>query len=121
MPADYVIDTQRRTVFSSATGISNTAEIMEHQRKLLADPAFVPDFNQLFDLRDLQSHTATTSDLQLMAQQEVFGPGSRRAIVVSKDVHYGMARMFEMMRQGPEKIAVFRDIDEARRWLGLEE
>jgi hypothetical protein len=120
MPTDYVIDPERRVVFSTTTGASNAAEFMDHQARLRSDPAFAPDFNQLFDLRELEEHAATTTDLQMMAQHSAFGAGSRRAVVVSKDVHYGMARMFDMMRHGQGEIMIFRDIAEARKWLGLE-
>jgi hypothetical protein len=120
MATDQTIDVARRTVFTTIHGATSAAEMLALQRRLLADPAFKPDFNQLVDARDAESNNSCTNDLHAMAQQNVFGAGSRRGIVVSKDVHYGMARMFEMMRDGQDEIMVFRDIDEARRWLGLD-
>ncbi|HET7535685.1 MAG TPA: hypothetical protein VFJ90_04475 [Candidatus Didemnitutus sp.] len=120
MPTDYVIDVPRRVIFSTTTGNSSLQEIKEHHTRLMQDPSFAPSFNQLLDLRQLEGHNATTADLMALAERNVFGAGSRRAIVVSQDVHYGLARMFEMMRQGEEEIMVFRDIAEARQWLGLE-
>lgn len=120
MPVRYRIDVPQRVVFSTITGNTNFAEMMEHQKSLSTDPAFSPTLNQLVDARAAESYSSTTTDLQLLAEQNIFGEGSRRAIVVSKDVHYGMARMFEMMRQGDDEIMVFRDLDQAREWLGLE-
>ncbi len=42
-------------------------------------------------------------------------------MVAEKDVSFGMARMYEMLREAePDQIKVFRDMAEARRWLGLD-
>jgi len=48
----------------------------------------------------------------------LFSPESRRALVVPSDLGFGMARVFEQ-RSGERRrdIRVFREIDEARRWL----
>ncbi len=51
----------------------------------------------------------------------LFDEKSRRAIVADKDITFGMARMYEVFREdAPEEIKLFRDIAEARRWLGLD-
>ena len=120
MATDYTIDPQRRIVFSTTHGVGSAREFMAHQQQLRDDPLFAPDFHQLYDLRNLENHDATTTDLQRLAAQSAFGAGSRRAFVVSKDVHFGMVRMFELMREGGDHIMVFRDMAEARRWLGLD-
>ena len=44
----------------------------------------------------------------------------KTAFVADSDVIYGLSRMFEMLRHdSPEEIRVFRNIDEAKRWLGI--
>jgi hypothetical protein len=50
-------------------------------------------------------------------------PGGKTAGVFSGDAGYGLGRMFEMLQelQGSDvERRSFRDMDEARRWLGLE-
>ncbi len=43
------------------------------------------------------------------------------ALHVSKDVIYGMARMFQILTDDrPATSEVFKDMAEARKWLGLE-
>ena len=42
------------------------------------------------------------------------------AIIAPRDLLFGMARMYEILRDGsPVEVRVFRDRDEARSWLGL--
>lgn len=48
------------------------------------------------------------------------GPGTRVAVVVSADLHFGLARMFQMLRAGsPVEYGVFRSGAEGERWLGV--
>ncbi len=52
---------------------------------------------------------------------EVLGPclGSRWAVVADKEVMFGMARMYAIIRdRAPFEIRVFREIDAARDWFG---
>ena len=45
----------------------------------------------------------------------------RKAIVALSPVAYGMARMYQTMMDGsPVEVEVFRDLQEARRWLGVQ-
>jgi hypothetical protein len=45
---------------------------------------------------------------------------SRVAIVAASDVQYGLARMYQAFRsESPLDLRVFREMDEARAWLGL--
>ena len=47
--------------------------------------------------------------------------GGKSAFVFSKDVEFGLGRMFEALSEGKEGMPVeyrsFRDINEAREWL----
>lgn len=45
----------------------------------------------------------------------------RLALVLSKDLAFGMARMYQMLTESTTKnVGVFRDIDEANVWLQSE-
>jgi tetrahydromethanopterin S-methyltransferase subunit E len=45
---------------------------------------------------------------------------SRVAMVATTDVHYGLSRMYQAFRSdSPLDLRVFRDMREARTWLGL--
>jgi len=59
------------------------------------------------------------SDIRRIAQRTIFSAQSRRAIIVSSDVVYGSARMYEILREsaGQYGIRVFRNLDEALDWI----
>jgi hypothetical protein len=54
-----------------------------------------------------------------LAQRSIFSPQSRRAIIMTSDAAYGLARMFEILREaaGEHGIRVFRNLDEALDWI----
>ena len=42
--------------------------------------------------------------------------------MVAGDLQYGMARMTQILAErNPAELQIFRDLDEAYRWLGLED
>ena len=121
MAWSYQIDPERGIVFSVFDGTTTDADVSAHQKALSADPAFEPGFSQLLDFRGVTSVRLTAAGVRAVAEAKNFGAGSRRAIVVASNVAYGMARMFEILRDPePDTVEVFRDLAEARRWLGLD-
>ncbi|MCP4641187.1 MAG: STAS/SEC14 domain-containing protein [bacterium] len=84
-----------------------------------------PTLHVLWDLRH-----ATTANLTL---QHVWGlvrtamtqgkarRGGRTAVVASGPVEYGLSRMFQALTEvelAPFKVRVFKDLEDALRWLG---
>ena len=62
----------------------------------------------------------SSAAVRTAAQSTLFGRGARKAIVVGDGVAYGMARLFQSLRESaPDEVALFHDPAEARRWLGL--
>jgi len=58
--------------------------------------------------------------LREMASLNPYGDGSRRAVVVTSDVLFGMARMYQILRDEPtDELEIFRTLDDAIRWLGI--
>ena len=58
----------------------------------------------------------------MFAADSPFVPEARRAVVVSTDVAFGLARMFGTYREtisSKDQIRIFRDIRDAEQWLGL--
>lgn len=120
MPADYRIDIPNNLVFSFGTGLLTIDDLIGHQRRLRSDPAFKPTLNQLTDFCSVSELNVTADGIRQMSEASFFAPTSRRAIVVDRDVLYGLARMYEILRdRGPEQISVFRSYPEALAWLGL--
>jgi hypothetical protein len=121
VPASYRIDKARGIVLTRYEGRLSDHDVLGLQRRLAADPEFVPALRQLIDMREIEELEITSEGIQRLAQGNPFGTGSRRAGVASKDDVYGVARMFEMMRQEKgDELRIFRSLDDALDWLGLE-
>jgi hypothetical protein len=119
MPARYKIDKERRLVMSTAFGVVTMADGLAHQEKLRKDPDFDPSFSQLMDYTHVVKFEITAEDVRALAQQSVFSPDSRRAMLVRGDLAFGLARMFEALREdfGEQGIRVFRNLDDALDWI----
>lgn len=118
MPALYQIDKVRQLVISTASGFLTAADILAHQRQLLADPDFDPTCSQIVDCTAVTGIDLSPDDIRAVTAAAIFSAHSRRAVVVGTDEQFGFARMFKMMReaQGEYGIRVFRDRAEALRW-----
>lgn len=119
MPAFYKVDQERRLVMSTGSGVLTMADLLAHQEKLLVDPDFSPDFSQFWDLTHVTEVELTTEELRRLAARSIFSPESRRAILVSNDLVFGLSRMFEIFREtlGENGIHVFRNLDNALDWV----
>ena len=119
MPAFYKIDKERRLVMTTIYGVVTLADGLAQQEKLCNDPDFDPSFSQLMDYTHAVKFDFSTEDVRTFAQHSVFSPNSRRAILVSGDLAFGLARMFEVLREsfGEKGIRVFRNLEEALDWV----
>ena len=120
MGATYRIDLALRMVFSTANEVLTDEDLLDHQARLRSDPDFDSSFSQLIDCTQVTELRVSSSGVRRVAKTKLFDATSRRAIVADQNQVFGMARMFELMNGGPEEIRVFRDMKEARRWLGLD-
>ena len=85
-----------------------------------ADPDFDPTFALIADFRAASLSEVTAFDIRRLAEEAPFGPDSPRALVVSDDANYGLARMFGAYselaeRKGP--VEAFRDLETAWTWV----
>jgi hypothetical protein len=119
MPAFYKIDKERKLVISTGSGVFTLADALAHQEKLRKDSDFDPSFSQLLDFTHVTKVELDAKDVRRLAQTFVFAGDSRRAILVTSDVAFGFARMFEMLRDtlGEKGIRVFRNLDDALDWV----
>jgi hypothetical protein len=121
MPADFIIDLERGVVFTKAVGDLVPADMWGHRERLLAHPDFRPELNQLMDLRDCSPTLLTAEQLLQLARPRVYSVASRRALLVSSDLQYGLSRMFETYceLEGETFTRVFRSEQEALDFLGI--
>ena len=109
MPFYYKIDKESRLVMSTASSVLTVADSLAHQDELLKDPDFDP-FSQLMDLTHVTKLEHTSEDVRRVAQRSVFSPNSRRAILVTADVAFGVARAYQQ-RPAPKMKSL--------QWLGV--
>ena len=119
MPCSYTILPESRFVYTRGWGVVTDAMILAQARALKSDPRFKPSFAQLYDLREA-TLAFTSAGMREVALISPFGVGARRAFVSgSSDSLFGMVRMYEALREHvPDEVIVFRDVQEALRWLG---
>jgi hypothetical protein len=84
---------------------------------------FDPDGDVLWDVREADLSSFSSSDVRQVAdfvEQHWGGSGSSRAaLVVSGDLDFGLARMYEQLLESRRsgEVRVFRDLDDAVDWL----
>ena len=122
MPASYEIDAEQKLVLSRIWGAPTEDEILDHGKRLRADPHFRPDFRQLLDMSELTEIRISTERVRQASRDQFFSPGVRRALVARDDVAFGMARMYAMASESQgQTIEVFRELGAAKAWLGVNE
>jgi hypothetical protein len=123
VPWSFTIDVERHVVYSRGWGDLTDEALLDHQGRLALDPGFQANFSQLIDFTGVTSVAAvTTGGVRAVAQRHLYGSDARRAIVAPDSAVFGLARMFETVRDllgAKEQIRVFRNLEEARAWLGL--
>lgn len=120
MPGAYTIDLPRSLVLSRGWGVLTDRELLAHVRALTTDSRFAPHFRQLADLRDVMEVKFTASTIREMVRLNPFGAGARRALVVTSDELFGMARMYQLLTdESPDELQIFRKMDDALQWLGI--
>lgn len=118
MPASYRIDPAWGRIFSTLQGVVTDQELVLLQRNLLADTEFKPTYSQLADCTGITRFDVSSQTIRSLALPNMFAKGIRLAIVAKSEIVFGMARMFQLLRDGiAEEIRVFRDLAQASHWL----
>ena len=94
-----------------------------HQDRLLADPDFDANFDQLIDMTSVTTIDISGDEARILAHRRIVSPKSRRAFVATKPDIFGLGRMMEIYHEdvGHAEVEVFYSMDEALKWLGREE
>jgi hypothetical protein len=118
-------DAERNVLFVSFEGLISDEDLVKYAQRIATSPAIPPGHGELVDLRrvevgEVHSHTLRRI-AELFAGADRTPERSRVAIVASDDVAYGLSRMYQAFRsESPLDLRVFRAMNEARAWLGLE-
>jgi len=105
------------------TGGANVDILKGLVKHVLDHPAWHEDIPTLVDLRGFSASGLTSDDIFQLADlfksiNTQLGSGNT-ALVVSNELDFGLARMWQMMTEEHVKmeIDVFKDIEEAKEWL----
>ena len=124
MPVRSVVHKKMRLVVTIEEGRVTFADMRSNQDRLLSDPDFDPEFNQLSDATLATDSDLSANNTRILFNRRVFSTTARRAVIAPSAFAYGMARMLEtyveLSRNGP-LVAVFRDRASALQWLGVSE
>jgi hypothetical protein len=118
MPVTFHIDPVRRRIFSTLEGVVTDKDLVQFQQNLLADANFDPSHSHLADCSGITRFDVSSQTVRSLALPTLYAQGARLAIVAKLEIVFGMARMFQMLREGiAEEVRVFRDLDQACQWL----
>lgn len=113
------VNTVDRIVVLSVSGEIGDQDLLNLAMEVENAPDVEPDFSLLVDLRGADGRNVTSAGVRALAKRPfALSPASRRGIVVPSELGYGMARMYEALRDAQGgAIRVFRDYEEAERWV----
>jgi hypothetical protein len=122
----YRIDPALGCVFTTLEGTLSDEDILGYVRSALADPEFGPGLRGLVDASSVERLAVTRAGIEgvldLTRDRDDRIRGARLALVAPQDAAFGMARMYQTLRDDPPyEIQVFRARAEALAWLGLDE
>jgi hypothetical protein len=119
-------DANRSCASIKVIGAVKGDDVVDLARSLLAHPDWHGAANVLVDYRESDFTELSKIEMERISKSIVeianeFG-GARAAIVVSREVDFGIVRMWEMSTGDAILFAfrVFRSIDEARAWIDAE-
>lgn len=116
----YVVDTERSLVLSRGHGTLTDADLIAHVRALRVDAAFRGDMCQLADFREVAKIAISPVGIRDLGALNPWRQGAKRAVVVASDYAYGMARMYQMIREpSQDELEIFRGLEHALDWLGF--
>ena len=120
MPESFEIHPERQLVTCRMWGTMTNEDLRGHYERLVADPAFNPEYRQLGDVRDVTDFAVDSRAIEEVARMRVFTAGARRAFIAPTGVAYGLTRMFSMYSASDGQVMeVFTDAGNAEEWLGL--
>jgi len=121
MPTEFTVHPNLGVVVSRGSGVFTHADFLDHMARVSADPQFHPDLNQIVDCRAITKMDLSHDQIKSLASRSIFSARSRRAFVVSSELHFGLTRMFAAYREikAGQEVMVFDNPAAALTWLGI--
>jgi hypothetical protein len=124
MPIAIKIDKDSGIVHSMIEGRISADELIEKLQDLIDHPDYRPGLNGIADLRkidkDMFSEDVFKVAKLMIENRDKIG-ASKTAVLVSKEVTFGMTRVFQALsEQSSVKTEIFWSMEEALQWLGAD-
>ena len=121
MPITFSLEASKKTVFTTVTGPLLDGDPVVYLSDVLNHPAYRPGFSALIVCKNVALGSFSTAAVRRLAQfsreAEKELRDSRVAIVADQPAVYGIARMYQILRDPPYEVQVFRELLEAEAWL----
>ena len=118
MPFEYLIDKERHLIVTSAEGAVTAAEVRGKIDRMLRDPDFSRDLNELIDATRVTKVYVPVMQALEFAGQSILSAKSRTAWVVSTQSTWRtLAEMLAAYMNVHTRCQVFHDIPSALDWI----
>jgi hypothetical protein len=118
---DLRIDEEKNIAYIKLSGLLNKKVILSAFDLTVSYKRYKNGMGRLWDFRDADLSSLDTSTITEMAQYSLrFPPGIndvKVAFVTPRDLEYGLTRMFEISSKAMTPIQIFREMDEAEKWM----
>lgn len=118
---DLRIDEEKNIAYIKLSGLLSKKVILNAFDLTVSDKRYKNGMGRLWDFRDAELSSLDSETITEMAQYSLRFPQGindvKVAFVTSKDLEYGLSRMFEMSSKAMTPIRVFRAMDEAEKWM----
>ncbi len=115
----YRIHKELGFLVTTWTGKVTNEDLINSYTRIFTDKNWSNQYNELADFREADAAKVTNNGLRKLVELAVKYEGDKKsAILVSHDLTYGLARMYEILsEQSPETVQVFRSAEKALNWL----
>ena len=126
MPIIFTVNIKSGYFISKYVGKVSKDEIIDLYTSFFEDGGWIPGLNELVDHSELDGSNLTGDGLRTIAmyannfykQHNI--PNVKTAIFAPKDLPFGLSRIYNVMTDdSPEEVGVFREMQEAKSWLGI--
>jgi hypothetical protein len=120
MPFKYSINPDQNLIRQTLWGDITVIELRELVAAMLADPLYRKKMNILADLREARVRIPYEQMLEYTQYINSLSDIGRQAIVVGRQLEFGMARMYEQLTESGARrqdLRVFFSLEEAEEWM----
>jgi len=112
---------------SSWVGSISDSDLLSSYKQLFENEKFKPGFHEIVDMRNAEMDRVTSDGmgrLASMVERNLSGKceGFKTAVIAPENLPFGLSRVYEAVSsQSPEDVMVFRELNSALKWIGVDE